>query len=250
MADYSVAIAMNQGTVDGLSNGKFNLYAFKAVQGAGGGAPTVWFKSTNFSLETDVEWEVAYQAYTSKTQIVPNGQIKASASYGIDLKQTLNVTSPTGTGAVDTSTGTVGAISIFNQTTTPFTCGISQQQADGTFGPVCAFPLYGNNMDVMAPIEKVFLMFSNNRVNTGTVVYQAYSQGLMIDLTGATERKVSYDINKGWSWPGSASWGKVYPANSNLVPLLIESSPELEQYRLKTLAGAPPLFVAAGQDEG
>ena len=255
-ADYSVAVAMNQNTVDMLSQGAFNLYAFKAVQGAGNGAPTVWFKSTNFSLETDVQWQVAYQAYTSKTQIVPNGQIKASAPYDIDLKQTLNVTSTTGTGAVDTSTGTTGAISIFNQTTTQFTCGISQQQADGTFGPMCAFPLYGNNLDVIAPIEKVLLMFSTNPVNTGTVVYQAYSQGLMIDLTGATERKVSYDINNGWSWPGSASWGKVYPANSNLVPLLIQSSPTLEQARLTALAGAEPLFFAArpaeiaGQDEG
>lgn len=246
MAEYSIAITMEQETVEKLSAGAFNLYAFKAVKGAGGGVPTVWFKTMKFSLTTNVGWHVAYQAYTSTSEIVPNGQIDASASYGIDLKQTLNVTGPTGTGSVDTSTGREGAIAIFNQTTTEFTCGISQKTETGEFGPMCAFPLFGKNLDVIAPIQKVFLMFSSTPVDTGTVVFQAYSEGLMIDLTGVTDRQVKYDINQGWSW-GSATWGKTYPANANLVPLLIESSEALEDHRLAQLAGAAPLFVRAEQ---
>jgi hypothetical protein len=249
MADFTVAIQMDQNTVEKLSMGGFNLYAFKAVQAAGAGAPTVWFKTRNFSLETDVQWQVAYQAYTSKSEIVPNGSIVASANYGIDLKQTLNVTSSTGTGSVNTSTGTPGAISIYNQTNTEFTCGISQQTADGTFGTMCAFPLYGTNMDVIAPIEKVFLMFSTNPVNTGTVVVQSYSQGLMVDLTGVSGRQVTYSINNGWSWAGSAAWAKAYPANSNMVPLLIVNSATLEASRLAALDGAEPQFALAAGEE-
>jgi hypothetical protein len=240
MADYSVSIDMEQATVDALTTNKYNLYGFKAVKAAGSGQPTVWFKTTDFSLGTDVSWEELYQAYTSKSQIIPNGQIKASANYDIDLDQTLNVQSSTGTGSVDTSTGVDGAISINNQTTTQFTCGISQQQADGTFTPLCAFPLFGNNMDVMGPIEKVFLMFSTTPANTGTVVFQAYSQGILIDLTGVGDRTVSFDINQGWSWEGSAPWAKVYPPNANLAPLLIVGSGSLEQKRLMAMAAPSP----------
>lgn len=247
MADYLVSIDMAQETVDLLTDNKYNLYGFKAVKAAGSGQPTVWFKTTDFSLSTEVSWEVLFQAYTSKSQIIPNGQIKAAANYNIDLGQTLNVNSTTGTGAVDTKSGLPGAISINNTTQTPFTCGISQQQGDGTYAPLCAFPLFGVSMDVMGPIEKVFLMFSTTPVNTGTVVYQAYSQGLLIDLTGAEQRTVSFDINKGWSWEGSAPWAKAYPPNANLAPILIQNSASLEQKRLQTMSAQVPASQSQAQ---
>jgi hypothetical protein len=248
MANYTVTVAMEQVTVDKLFDSGFYLYGFKAVKAAGSGAPLVWFKSQDFSMMTTVQWEVLYQAYTSKTQIIPNGNINAAANYGIDLNQTLNVTSGAGTGAVDTTTGVDGAISILNKTTTQLRCGISQQQASGEYTPMCAFELFGNNLDVIAPIEKLFLMFSTTPVNTGTVVMQAYSQGILIDLTGApsNERMVSYDLNQGWQWEGGANWARTYPATANLVPILIQSSASLEDKRLTRLASIP----SVGEEPG
>lgn len=68
---YGVTIIMPQATVEALSTGTYSLYAFKAVQtNAGGGVPLVWFKSDDFGLNTDVSWEIQYQAYTSRSQIV------------------------------------------------------------------------------------------------------------------------------------------------------------------------------------
>jgi hypothetical protein len=75
---------------------------------------------------------------------------------------------------------------------------------------------------VIAPIEKILLMFSTKPLNTGAVVEQAYSSSIMVDLTANNTRDVSYDINKGWSWDGG-SWAQQVPAQTNLVPLLIES---------------------------
>ncbi|MDJ0593389.1 MAG: hypothetical protein QNJ72_25950 [Pleurocapsa sp. MO_226.B13] len=221
--DFSVTITMNQTTVDDLNHNKFILYAFKAVQTTAQGAPVVWFQTTNYALNTVISWSEEYQAYTSKSQIIPNGQIVASNSYPISLDQTLEVTSSTGTGNVDASSGTPGAISIHNQTTTQFTCGISQQQMTGNTTPLCAFPLFGGNLNVIAPIEKVLLMFSTQPVNTGTVIFQAYSPAVLIDLTGVTSRQVSYEINQGWSADG-APWATNLPATTNLVPFLIESA--------------------------
>jgi len=90
--------------------------------------------------------------------------------------------------------------------------------------PLCAFPLFGNNMDVIIPIEKVLLMFSTTPVNTGTVIEQSYGSGLLIDLTAENHRSVGYDINKGWSW-GGYSWAQSVPPSAELVPLLIEPPP-------------------------
>ncbi len=217
---YKVTIAMSQDTVQGLSTGGYFLYAFKGVQTTvGGGSPLVWFRTDKYGLATDVDWKIQYQAFTSRSQIVPNGTIGGLSPYDIDLGQKLEVTTPQGTG--DVVDGASGMISIENLTSTKMTCGISEVVA-GSAQPLCAFPLYGNNMNVMVPIQKVLLCFSTNVINTGTVIEQSYSQSILIDLTSATSRDVSYDINEGWKW-GGFSWAKKIRPDESLVPLLIES---------------------------
>lgn len=219
--DYGVTISMDQNTVSALSNGNYSLFGFKGVQtSAGGGVPLVWFKSADFGLSTDVTWEVQYEAYTSRSEIIPNGQIKGLSSYAIDLGQMLEVETPQGTGNV--VDGTEGMISIENLTTTQVTCGISEV-VDGSAKPLCAFPLYGNGLDAIVPIQKVMFTFSTNTVNTGTVIEKAYSQSILIDLTAKTQREVSFDINEGWSW-GGFSWAQAIRPSTNVVPLLIESN--------------------------
>lgn len=222
-SDYQVTISMSSTTVKDLQNGGYSLYGFKAVQSTnGGGAPLVWFKvsAKSLSLTTEVAWQEQYQAYVSKSSIIPNGEIKASNDVNIDLGQEWKVdeagAGPVVSGSVPT------AIEILNTTSSEWpSSGISQMQA-GEANPLCAFPLYGNQMDVIAPIEKVLFMFATNQVDTGTVIFQAFTQGLMIDLTSDNERGVSYDINQGWSW-GGYNWGQSVPPSTNLVPFLIES---------------------------
>lgn len=220
--NYAVHIKMSDDTVNKLQDGGYSLYGFKAVQTSlKGGAPLVWFQTQKFSLTTDVKWQSQFQAYTSRSEIKPNVRIDSSASYDADLGQTLQVTGTGGTGVV-VQGGTPGAITIANMTQPPtdFTCGISQQRGAGEMSQLCAFPLYGTGTDVMAPVEKVLLMFATQQVDTGTVIYKAYSQGILIDLTGTTEREVSYDITQGWSWSGAA-WAQKIQVNADLSPLLL-----------------------------
>lgn len=220
---YEVDISMSQDTVTALTAQGFKLYGFKAVKTtAGGGAPVVWFQTSTFGLTTAVNWTEQYQAYTTNSQAITNGQITATNAYDIDLKQTLDVTSTTGVGSVDTLNGTANAISILNKTSTPFTCGISQLQG-GVATPLCAFPLNGNMLDVIAPIEQVILMFATTAVNTGSVVYQAFSQGVLLNLTSEPKMPCSFDINKGWDWGGGPN-GQAIQAQANLVPFLIQSA--------------------------
>lgn len=226
---YSVKITMSKHTVDLLSAGGFKLYGFKAVQAtAGGGAPLVWFQTKTFSTTTSVNWKEQYQAYTSQEEITHGVTISSIFPLDIDLDETLSVDNPDGTGVLKNG-GSAGAISIENKTTTQLTCGISEKQGDdgGSPTPLCAFPLFGNGLDVIAPVEKVLLTFATSPVNTGTVIEQAFAQGYLIDLTDAPDntRSVAFDINEGWSNADNAAWGKPVPANADLPSLLINSSP-------------------------
>jgi hypothetical protein len=221
---YRVNIKMTPDTVRALDQGNYKLYGFKAVKSNNkGGAPLVWFKSENYSAITNVKWLVQYQAYTSNSDIIPNGEIIASFVTDIDLAQTLEVESSKGIGSVKRN-GTAGAISIQNKVAKSFTCGISQM-TDNDTNPMCAFPLYGNQLDVIAPIEKVLLMFATESVNTGTVIEKAYSRSILIDLTSApgNQRMVQFDINNGWDW-AKELWAEQYEANQELAPLLIVNS--------------------------
>jgi hypothetical protein len=220
---YEVDITMTKATVDALHGGNYRLYGFKAVQtNQGGGVPVVWFQlmSPKYSTGTAIVWNVQYQAYTSEATIVSGGKVTATFAADIDLGQTLNVEAD-GTGSVKDG-GPAKAISILNTSSEEFTCGTSQQLADGSYSPMCAFPLYGNQLDAIAPIEKILLMFSTEPADTGTVVEQAYTQSILIDLTSANLREVYFDVNQGWSW-GGYNWAATYPPNEDLVPLLIES---------------------------
>lgn len=218
---YSILIQMSSQTVIALMQSGYQLCGFKAVQSAsGGGAPLVWFSSNNLMQNVQISWTQSYQAYISNSQIVPNGQVVAMSSYPISLGQTFQVQNYGGGQVVNS--GSAGSISILNQSTMQFTCGISES-VNGQSFPICAFPLYGNFLDVIAPVEKVLLMFTSMPMNVGTVAFQSYGPGVLIDLTSSNFRTVEFDINTGWSW-GGASWGQSVPANMDIRPMLIQSS--------------------------
>lgn len=221
-SSFKVNLTMSGDTVGTLQKLGYKLYGFRVVQGSPGAKPVIWFQTTTFELNNTVQWTEEYQAYTSRSEVIPRGQIDAAASYPADLGQVLQVTNPMGIGQVVKEGGSDGAICIVNLTSSRFTCGISQAQPDGSFGPICAFQLLGNNMDEIMPIEKIFLMFSAVPLNTGVVLEQAYGPGVLIDLTGVSSRAVNYDADAGWTWPDQASWAISYPPNQSLVPLLIQ----------------------------
>jgi hypothetical protein len=215
---YGINVGMSSETVSALRNGGFALYGFKAIQcSAAGGAPLVWFKQLSFMNQTQISWQEQYQAYVSTDQIISGGTVHASSAINIGLGQT--ATADGNGNLTASSNGTPGAVSILNQGSAPWTAGISQT-TNGQSNPICALPLYGHMLDVLAPLEKVLLTFASNTVNTGAVLYRSMSSSVMIDLTDAAQRSVTFDINQGWSWDGG-TWASSVEANAQLVPLLI-----------------------------
>jgi hypothetical protein len=237
MADeaYQVTISMSSETVGELAQFGALLYGFKAVQCSdAAGRPLLWYATSDYSMFTEVAWSESYQAYTSSSPITVNKQIFVGFSASISLGQTMNVEA-NGIGKV-VEGGVAAAISISNVTATPFTCGIAQpNNATSTSLPLCAFPLYGHNLQIITPLAKVLLLFASVAVELGTVIeyfteasIAAYTPALLIDLTNAPQNQcsVGYDINTGWSWDASTKIkAQQVAANADLVPLLIEASP-------------------------
>ncbi|MFT3769744.1 MAG: hypothetical protein QM820_30270 [Minicystis sp.] len=224
---YEATITMAQPTVEALALSGDSLYVLKAISASDqAGRPLVWLRTQHYALNTVLRWDEQYAAYTSFTPIAPHTPISIGASYAIAPGQVLEVQAQ-GVGTV--SDGSMpGQLAIDNQTTSPFTCGISQpHHVDGdedASTPVCAFPLYGLHSQVFTPVAKVLLLFATDPIAPGTPVERAFAPGLLIDFSDAAARAVSYDINTGWS-ADSAVWATPVANQALLAPLLIEPPP-------------------------
>jgi hypothetical protein len=220
--NYQITIQLHDETMQALVEGGFALFAFQPVQAsAAGGQPVLWLDSKALAQNIMLSWSPAYSAYISQSRIVVNGTISVTAKAPIAFGQVLEVQQD-GTVQV-TGGGPSDAISILNKTSTPYTCGVELQFAEGT-PPIAAFPLYGNSLDAVAPLPQLLLLFETYPAQAGQILGRTLAQGLLVDFADGGQRTVSFDINKGWSW-GGASWGQVVNANTPLDRTLIHQAP-------------------------
>lgn len=223
--EYRITLSMTPETLEALDASGYALYGFAAVACSDtAGRPLVWARVQRYGARTVVRWSGRYEAYTSTDAIRPGRPVLPGFSAAIEPGQVLTVRNPAGTGEVTLGPGGENIL-ILNRTQTPFTCGISQNR-EGEAAPACAFPLYGNGLQIIAPLPKVLLMFSTSRYEPGAVAGVATGPGVLVDMAGATERALGFDINAGWSW-GGATWGAAVPAGTRLTPLLVEPSTAL-----------------------
>ena len=215
---YSVVISIDATSVTTLLQNGYQLYAFQGADGPANGVPVVWFSTNAISASNTISWEEYYSGYTSTTTNLSNGvQIVAAFSAPMTLGQEMTV----GAGGIGTvtNTGTPGYLEVLNNTTTPFTCGVSVlNPVSNTSNPIAAFPLFGQGLDTFVPVEYAFFMFATQPVNTGSVIEQAFAPGILINMTGQTAPvTVSYDINNGWTGPGITT---NYPAGTSMQMLI------------------------------
>jgi hypothetical protein len=218
MIPFQITIQIDPQTVAVLLEDGFQLVVLQATQGLPSGVPVAWF--TRPPAETMVvSCTGAVQAYIAPAgPLAAGARIVPSASYPIDPGQTLQVVGPD-RGNV-TAGPAPGQIAILNQTAQVLTCGISRQEGNGPFTPTCAFPLFGQMMDLIAPAPQVFLMLCSVPESAGTVVLQSCGPGVLVDIAGAPQRTLSFNLNEGWL-PGPGA--TVYPPGTVLVPLLIQA---------------------------
>ncbi|MEE4545120.1 hypothetical protein V2S66_24520 [Streptomyces sp. V4-01] len=219
---YSIDITMSPATVNALADGRYQLFMFKAVQSAvGGGVPTVWSATSRYSALTKVNWTEQYYAYAS-TQEIRNGvNFMGSDTAQINLGQYLDVAA---NALVSVSNGaTPQGITSRNLTTTPFSTGLAQPgPGSAEPAPICAFPLYGKNMDLMVPLQKVALVFAAAPLEQGMVIESSIGPAVLVDLTNQNAASLGYDVNRGWSWKGNVA--SDIPADQFVQTLIVPTS--------------------------
>lgn len=214
---------MSDDTVTTLTAAGYSLYCYQAVATNILGWPTVWYKSSNLTPIMTIQFALTFGAYTSlQINVMPPQTIFESAVYSIATGQTLEITSPTGTGMVSTN-GTPDIVSIVNETTTQFTVGTTQQ-AGTTAGtptaPTCALPLFGGNAVLVQPLNKALLALESGSRKIGQTVRQLASPSLLVAMDGSETRSVTYDLNTNWN-ANTQAWAKTYAAGTDIAKILI-----------------------------
>lgn len=221
----ALSITLPPATVQALHDGCFALYGFAAVRygprtnlrGFGGGYPLVWLRNDRYLQNNVVAWSDAPVMFISTTAPSENAIIAIGASQAVAVGGTVRVDAYGGLTPI--LSGSPGVVSIVNQGDQAWTCGLAADAGAGP-APICAFPLYGGLMDMIAPTSKILVMFAVNSLASGAAVSTAYSSGLLIDFADQPTRAVAFDINKGWD-AGGAIWATPVPPQTDLGALLI-----------------------------
>ena len=219
---YQVTIQLPDATLQSLTASGYSLCVFHPLQAtAAGGQPVLWIHVSSLATSITIQWMPSYAAYISQSQIAVNDTIAMEAGAGIELGQILEVGQ--GGSVKVTGDGPPDAMSVLNTTSTKYTCGVALVSGSTT-SPIAAFPLYGNSMDAMAPVEQAFLLFESYPATAGQILDRTLAQGVLVDVAGMTERVVGFDVNNGWM-AGNAPWATTVPANTPLSEVLIRQAP-------------------------
>ena len=221
-----LTITLSPHTVQSLNREDMALYLFAAVRhgpfasgarGTAGGAPLVWLRRTPLLQTTPLTFEDTLNIYLSSTEIESNAVVVVGAQVGITLGQTALLNDDRQLKAV--VSGLADTVTLINEDDQPWTWGLCRTIADQA-APLCAFPLHGHAMGMLAPTDRILALFATDSTPPGAIVQTAFGPGLLIDFTGAATREVAFDIDTGWQSGGSV-WATPVPAGSALAPLLI-----------------------------
>lgn len=214
--NYSITIHMESDTVNTLKDQGFQLYAFRAVKGPSTGKPVVWVVDDDLQNTITIDWTVQYGAFISSQSSAAGTRITNRTDKKTDLGQAFIVDNA---GHVNVGPGTPGTITIDNEFTKKYTCGISEFK-DGVYNPLCAFDVLPKFSDLITPIQQVALMFATPVIKTATVIEVSVGPGIVMDVTDMNDRNVSFDILSGWK-PDTEEGTVHFSSGDPMNPLLI-----------------------------
>ncbi len=221
-----ITVHMSPSTTTTLAQRGFRLLAYRATTCNDGAAQPLTWAEVPFSAVTALDFPRELEGYTSLNPVQPHAVIKPSNEVVAPIGTQLHV----GIAGLLTSFHGKGdeAISFFNETESPQTCGLGSQ-CNQTTAAFIALPLLGRSRTAMRPLARVALRFSTNDYEIGRVLDDEFggespgSNGpaVIVDFASNEDRELRYDANSGWDW-GGFSWATEQPANEPLSSLLIE----------------------------
>ena len=219
MSTFQIKIGLGADTIQILMSKANYLYALRSTSASNtDGSPTIWHVDNYFLSTTEFSWTDEYLGFNSTSQIqeneiiIPFGQTPVDPGVVVTIDENGRL--------IVSEDGPENEIAFVNDGIEEYTVGLSAS-VQGAYIVSCAFPLVGYGMTtVIEPIQKVALMFSNKRLEVGSVVEKAMADGALIDLTGATLATVSYSVDGGWVAVGDTKMTK-FNASEDLQSILI-----------------------------
>ncbi|MGZ8284333.1 MAG: hypothetical protein ACXW27_07440 [Allosphingosinicella sp.] len=218
---HRLTVAIDPACLDELDG--LSLYAFLGFQTSNSSAvPLVFGAKTQLAQSMNFAWTESYGGFASQTLLSegvsdPSKRtIELASSAPAQLGQALTLSSTFGFDA--TTDGQAGALTFRNGRSAEATCGLCY--GDG-LTPVCAARLIPGIDLVIAPVQIVFLMLSSSRYDEGSWVFKSQGKGVMVDMTGADARTVTFDIAAPDGWRETANiWAQPVPPGTALAGLL------------------------------
>lgn len=239
----SLVINFSQETVEALNMENYTLCCFLACKSKSPSLfrPLCWSVTKKFMKSVLIEWEYNLSSYASTSEIAEDNVIYipqpesasfntapllksiAASNYKIELKQRMLIKNY-GEILIDTdNTNKIDTVLIQNDSNSQYGTGICvYNNSDRKYYGSGVFKTFGGQVIEVAPVNKVFLMFSNNDIQRNTVILKSENRGILIDLTDSKDnsRTVSFDINNGWN-SNKQTWGNLYPHGTELKKVLV-----------------------------
>lgn len=226
MPEFTVTVSIDDKSIEEMTN--YVLYGFKAVKTADSQtSPIVWFASTDYTTTTDISWHTEYQSYAAPYK--QSGPVSSYSARDITLGKTMKIKNKKCLGEVSGDPDPSKPIKVMNGLDdTQFRTGIAQRPSlTNEFRPLCVSKIIADGTNAFMPVEKIMLIFATEAVDEGAVITQAFSAGLLIDVTGASERKVNFSTSNSWKWDAGAPWAKKITAQEDITKHLVVG-PKLE----------------------
>jgi hypothetical protein len=233
-----ITVTIDSASVSNMNGSSIKLIAWKAVGNSDSATkPLVWSALPAISPAMCVSYGTGTSVYTSAAVGLQQGSvIQPSYQTPIATGQVLVLSSNSGGGGDLIYGGPPTAISVRNSTGVEYLCGLMQSQGSNVSAPYCGVPIFGGGaQQSLYPVDKILLGFSSAVLAPGeyiasldgSIAPDAISMAvvitkmLLVDLTSADARSVSYSVNSGWSWGGFV-WATEYSASAELATILIQ----------------------------
>lgn len=217
---YTVTINISNDQLQFLHSNGFILYGFKGVNSSCPECqPLTWVVTDNYLSRTQITWQDQFSVYDSFVEIRDGAQIAIAYQTMITLGQTGTIQPRTA--MITVTSGTKGEITIKDMyEKSPLTTGLSQL-VDGQYSQFCACPIMMNEVITLEPGEYVVFFFATRPYSTGTVIMQALSPGIQINVVGSgtTSPSVVYNSN-GWR-DNKQPWVTQIPIGASLHEYLV-----------------------------
>ena len=221
---YTVTISLDNDTLMALQYGQWQMQVYKGCKSPGASAalPTVWYTVPNseFSSTNTVSWDTPYGGYFSNTTCQAGATVNTSTQEPMQLGSVMTL-STTGSASVSTSGEMPEAFTFLSEKQETWACGMLVNPQGRVPSPICAFPQSGAMANVIKPYEKVLILFTQDRLDVGTIVRVALTHSVSCTLSTSNPNiEVEFSISMGWNTKGNPN-ARPNPIHFELAPDLI-----------------------------